>query len=120
MHKILVADDNWDILKVMEIVLRTNHYDVALESDGSKVVKAIQDFLPDLVFLDVSFGGVSGIDICKEIKITDGIKTIPVIIFSANVKYAGINKICGDDFLFKGFSVDELLAKIDLHLNCAP
>lgn len=117
MHKILVADDNAEILKVMEIVLKTNHYDVILESDGNKIVKKVLDSLPNLIIMDVNIGTVNGIDICKEIRLIDKIKKIPIIIFSANAHITGIINSCGDDFLIKGFSIDELLFKIDTLLS---
>lgn len=112
MNKILVVDDNIDILNVMEIILKKNNYDVLVENDGKKVVGKVKECLPDLILLDVALGEINGINICKELRKINRVKDIPIIIFSANVAYKGIEKECGDDFLLKPFEVDQLLSKI--------
>jgi DNA-binding response OmpR family regulator len=112
MQKILIVDDNLDILSVMEIILRKNNYEVVLENDGNKVFKKVKECLPDLILLDVGLGEINGIDICRQIRQAKGLRDIPIIIFSANIAYKKIHKECGDDFLMKPFETDQLLSRI--------
>lgn len=116
MNKILIVDDNVDILNVMEIILRNNNYDVIIENDGNKIINRVKECLPNLILLDVALGNVNGIDVCKKIRLINSLKNIPIIIFSANVAYKGIHKQCGDDFLLKPFEVHQLLSKISLYV----
>ncbi len=68
MTRILVVDDNKDILQVVELVLEIRGYEIKTVWKGEETIAAVKEFVPDLVLLDVLLGNVSGIDLCKEIK----------------------------------------------------
>lgn len=86
MDKILVVDDDLDILMLVKMTLKMNGFDVEILSRWEKIDNTIQDFIPDLILLDISLGGADGRDICKRIKTTKGTEHIPVILFSANIE----------------------------------
>lgn len=91
MCKILVVDDDHDILSVVEIVLSMNKFKVKTLSRWEQIDSYIKDFEPDLILLDVALGGADGRTICKQLKNSSVTSHIPVILFSAH--YDLVNNI---------------------------
>ncbi|HEU5229479.1 MAG TPA: response regulator [Ktedonobacteraceae bacterium] len=116
-NKILVVDDDPDILEFLQVILEDEGYVVATTDKGEYVEKLYNGGLPDLILLDVWLSGKDGRDIVKYLKNQEKTKHIPVIMFSAypnaeeTVLQAG-----ADDFLAKPFEIDVLLAKIKRYL----
>ena len=120
MKKILVVDDNKDILTVLEIFLEMRGHIISTEWNGEQVIQKVNDFGPDLVLLDVLLGTVSGIRICNELKANPKTRDICVVMFSAHAKADDILKLCAaDGFLAKPFDIHQLQEIIEGHLaNC--
>ena len=122
MRRILVVDDNEDILDVIKLILEDYDYDVITLSDGSLLFDKVHDSHPDLILLDVMLGKVDGRDLCKAIKTAPDTREIPVILISAShqvqERYT-INGIAPDDFLAKPFNIDDLLVKVQAHTVAA-
>lgn len=118
MAKVLVVDDDRDILDMVELLLSTKQYTVQSVFNGDEVTQITKTFLPDVILLDVNLGGHDGRIICKQLK-TDLIsKHIPVILFSATPGLANTYPECeASDFLAKPFDADELFEKIEKHMN---
>ncbi len=115
MKKVLVVDDNEDILYIVKHVLVIHGFDVQTCLSGLEVDKSIKDYNPDLILLDILLSGISGIDICKELK---ELYTIPVILFSALNKENKVFKKCiADGYLEKPFNADDLINIVRTHLN---
>jgi len=93
MDKILVVDDDIDILTLVKMSLSLNGFKVEAISKWEQIYKSISGFVPDLILLDVSLGGADGREICKRIKTTTETEHIPVILFSANTE---MEKSIGD------------------------
>ncbi|HEX3383909.1 MAG TPA: response regulator [Mucilaginibacter sp.] len=122
MQRILVVDDNEDILEVIKLILEDYNYDVVTLSDGSLLLDKVTDSHPDLILLDVMLGKVDGRDLCKTIKSTPETKEIPVILISASHQVQERNTLNGvapDDFLAKPFDIDDLLEKVQAHTVAA-
>ena len=118
MSRILVIDDDVDILSVMEILLSMKGFNVETIANGDNAVSKIENFAPDLVLLDVLISGFDGRAICKEIKSNDKTRHIPIIMFSAHPGAAATIKDYGaDDFISKPFDVDYLLSRVNLQLG---
>ncbi|HKZ40035.1 MAG TPA: response regulator [Candidatus Hodarchaeales archaeon] len=81
--KILVIDDEPDILKVTSIRLKTLGYDVLTALDGRQALHTIRSENPDLVLLDLVMPFMSGAEVCEQIKNDKALKHIPVIFFTA-------------------------------------
>ena len=120
MSKILVVEDEASIRKGLQDNLESEGHKVTAESNGKKGLETAlkNDF--DIVLLDVMLPGMTGFDICKEIKLKK--LTLPVIMLTAMSKEA--DKILGlelgaDDYVTKPFSVNELLARIKAVLRRA-
>lgn len=115
--KIYVADDDGNILELMNMILRAKGFEVITSSDGKSLTTL--GYLPDLVFLDIGMSGSDGSEICREFKSVNGNVAIPVVLVSANANLKEIAKNCGaDDILAKPFdikSVVELAHKYTSH-----
>ena len=117
MKKILVVDDNTDILQVVELILKSNGMEVEAVSDGNEAIERIGKFHPDLVLLDVCLGGVDGREICMKLKENTLTRKIPVIMFSAQSNKLEANECKAQDFLGKPFEVTDLMGKINYQLS---
>ena len=120
MSKILVVDDDLDILVVMEILLSMKGYEVEVTAKWENTFDKIESFKPDLILLDVLISGNDGRVLCKQLKSEPDKKNIPIIMFSAHPSAAATIKEYGaNDFIAKPFDVSELLSKVRFHLkNC--
>ena len=118
MSKILVVDDDIDILSVMEILLSMKGFDVEVTSKGENTIPKIESFKPDLILLDVLISGYDGRTICKQLKSNKSTSHIPVIMFSAHPGAAAtIAEYGADDFIAKPFDVNNLMQKVNEQLN---
>lgn len=120
MNKVLIVDDDKDILEVVEMLLTIHDYTVKSIARASGIINVIKKFKPDIILLDVNIAGDDGRDICKLLKTLKETKNIPVILFSAipNLQLTQIN--CGaTDYLSKPFDVSDLIKKIEKHLAAA-
>lgn len=117
--KVLVVDDDLDILEVIGIILDDEGFETRLVSNGSEVFENISTFQPDLIILDVMLGNMDGREICNRIKNTSQTKSIPVIMISASHNMAqSIQKHCyPDDFIEKPFDILKLINKVELKLS---
>ncbi len=115
---ILVIEDDPDIGIMIKTILEYNHYSVELIERGEEVEKVANNTLPHLIIMDMLLSGVNGTDICYRLKKENTTSHIPIIMFSA---HPNAEKICMDagaeDFIAKPFDMNELLAKINLHLS---
>ena len=118
MSKILVVDDDIDILSVMEILLSMKGFDVEVTSKGENTLPKIESFKPDLILLDVLISGYDGRTICKQLKSNKSTCHIPVIMFSAHPGAAAtIAEYGADDFIAKPFDVNNLMQKVNTQLK---
>lgn len=118
MKKILVVDDNSDILAVMKLYLNNKGFNVVTESNGSEAHNVVNAFKPDLIILDVFLGNSDGRKICNELKMQEETKNTPIIIFSANAKPDDVMKACSaNEFLPKPFELSNLLKIIQRYTS---
>ncbi|HUS02598.1 MAG TPA: response regulator [Chitinophagaceae bacterium] len=118
MKRVLVVDDNLDILHLVQMILKSNGFEVLVSPKGQDVIAKTECFAPQVILLDVFLSGYDGRDICRELKENPKTKDIPVIMFSAHTKWEDILKECNaDDFIAKPFEVNELVAKVNYNLS---
>jgi DNA-binding response OmpR family regulator len=112
--RILVLDDNQDILEIVHETLAYEKFDVRSLSQGIDVLPAVEDFLPDLVILDYRVAGENGGEICRQIKAHPKFNAIPVIIFSAYINRDSELLAYGCDAIInKPFDLTELVEKVN-------
>ncbi|MFA5859149.1 MAG: response regulator [Elusimicrobiota bacterium] len=112
--KILIIDDEPNILKVATIRLSKAGYEVITANDGVKGLELASTAHPNLILLDLNLPELSGAEVCRLLKNNNELKHIPVIVLSASaedIKDKALN-IGADDFVIKPYSPAELLTKI--------
>lgn len=115
MKKILVVDDEPDILKVVVFRLKKAGYEVVQAALGKEALRLVKAGRPDLVVLDYRLPDMSGIDIAKVMKADEGLKGIPIILLTASSDEdmaVAVKTACIDEYLKKPFDPDELLGKV--------
>lgn len=113
MKKILIIEDEPNIIELVAYNLANNGYDCVSAEDGIMGITLVHREKPDLILLDIMLPGKNGYDICRELR-EEGNKT-PIIMLTA--KTDEVDKILGlefgaDDYITKPFSVRELMARI--------
>ncbi len=118
MHKILVVDDDIDILTLVKMTLSMNGFDVSILSRWESINKTIENFGPDLILLDVSLGGADGREICKKLKAEKETSHIPVILFSANIEMEKSIENCNAQaFISKPYELNYFLNTIKSNIE---
>ena len=118
MPKVLVVDDDIDILSVMEILLTMKGFEVEVIARGENILPKIGVFKPDIILLDVLISGQDGRTICRKLKSNSETMRIPVIMFSAHPGAAAtIAEYGADDFISKPFDVSKLIQKVNHQLE---
>ena len=118
--KILVVDDEPDILEFLQIIFEEAGYLVVTTDKGDYLEKLNNGPLPDLVLLDMLLSGKDGREIVKHLKSQEKTKHIPVIMFSAHPSAERTALEAGaDDFVEKPFDIDVLLEKIGRLISSA-
>jgi CheY-like chemotaxis protein len=115
--RLLLADDEPDIVLVTKTRLEISGYEVVTALDGEEAMSGIRSSRPDLILLDLKMPKLDGYQVCKIVKSDPELKHTPVLIFSASSSYAlCLEKQClqlgADGYIRKPFDVKELLGKI--------
>ena len=113
--RILVVDDEPDILELIRYNLTRNNYDVTGVGSGEEAFASVRMSPPDLVVLDLMLPGVDGLEVCRRLRNDARTAGIPVIILSAKGEEADVVtglELGADDYLTKPFSPRVLLARI--------
>ena len=114
MRKILLVDDDTDLLLLLQHVLKSRGYMVTTLKDGSDVMHIMNESHPDLLILDINIGEYDGRDICREVKTKQAYDHIPMVLFSALVKEKDAIEGCGADaYIEKPITTPAFLRKIE-------
>ncbi len=119
-YKILIVDDVEDNLTLVDRVLTTAGYSTHKERDGLATLRAVRDKKYDLILLDIMMPIMSGIEVCKYLKVDAGSASIPVIFLTANADKDTLIKAFnagGNDYIRKPFVKEELLARVSSRLK---
>ena len=112
--RILIIDDDTDILKILDIIFKHEGYDVILSETGDEADQ-IQQISPDLVILDIMItgSGKNGADICVKIKSRPETQNLPVILLSSEDNIEEVSDLCGaNGYISKPFEVSQLIIKV--------
>jgi len=120
MPRILVVDDERNIVEMIKFNLVKQQWDVDLAFDGQTAIKKAFDEKPDVIVLDIMLPGIDGLEVCRQLQANEATAAIPIIMLSA--KTEELDKILGlemgaDDYLTKPFSPRELVARIKARLR---
>ncbi|WGD38037.1 MtrAB system response regulator MtrA [Lysinibacter sp. HNR] len=117
--RILVVDDDTALSEMLGIVLQREDYTTVFCADGTKALEVFREERPDLVLLDVMLPGLSGIEICRLLRLESG---VPIIMLTAKTDTTDV--VLGldagaDDYVVKPFNPAELVARIRTRLRPA-
>lgn len=112
---ILVVEDEPAQMEMLQYNLINNGYSVACTDDGEEAVLMVEELSPDLVLLDWMLPGLSGLEVCRQIRRRKEFAQIPVLMLTARGEEA--DRVRGldmgaDDYVIKPYSVRELLARV--------
>ncbi|HVV74987.1 MAG TPA: response regulator transcription factor [Mycobacteriales bacterium] len=111
--RLLVVDDEPNIVELLSASLRFTGFEVATAADGQEALRLVESFQPDLVVLDVMMPGIDGFEVVRRMR--EGKHLMPVLFLTARDatedKIAGLT-LGGDDYITKPFSLEEVVARI--------
>ena len=112
---VLIADDDEDIIRFVEVNLRLDGFEVITASDGAEALARATEAIPDLILLDVMMPKMNGVEVCERLRTDGRTKNISVIMLTAKAMSA--DKIVGltagaDDYIIKPFDPAELVARV--------
>jgi len=115
--KILVVDDEYNIVDILKVNLEREGYTVIAAYDGIQAIETATTQKPDLILLDCMLPRMDGFDVCRKLRQQ---MNIPIVMLTA--KSEEIDKVLGlelgaDDYITKPFSVREVLARVKAHLR---
>jgi DNA-binding response OmpR family regulator len=114
-RKVLIADDEPNIVTSIEYLMTRSGYEVAVARNGEEALALVESFRPDLVLLDVMMPRRSGYDVCRLMRERPEWRHVKVVMLSAKGREAEVSKglsLGADAYLTKPFSNRDLIAKV--------
>jgi DNA-binding response OmpR family regulator len=115
-RKVLIVDDEPNIVTALEFLLRRSGYDVRLATNGAEALEQVDSYRPDVVLLDVMMPVKSGYEVCQKLRERPELSQVKIVMLSAKGSEAEINKglsLGADLYITKPFSTQDLVATID-------
>ncbi len=113
MSKVLVVDDDADLLEMVDIALSKQGFTTSTINNGKHFFNKVESFRPDIILLDIFLGDADGRKLCHRLKETATSQDIPVILYSAgHVSGSSIERSLANAFVSKPFEIKHLVAKI--------
>ncbi|MFF0159485.1 response regulator transcription factor [Streptomyces sp. NPDC005263] len=115
MARVLIADDDADIRDLVDFKLTQSGHEVTAVEDGMAALRAVREQLPDLALLDIRMPGMSGLDVCRELRAAAETANIPVIMITARSQEGDVEvgfEAGADDYIIKPFSPRELSSRV--------
>lgn len=122
-EKIMVIEDEPDIVEVITYNLSREGYEVLSATNGEEGLRRVREETPDLVLLDLMLPGIDGVELCRELKSEPKTRGVPIIMVTAKGDESDVVLGLGvgaDDYIKKPFSPKELVARVRAVLRRAP
>ncbi len=114
-NRVLIADDEANLLISLEYLLQRQGYEVSLARDGEQAMSMIRQQQPDLVVVDASMPGRSGYEVCQQVRADPALRHVRIVMLSAKARVTDIAKgkaLGADAFIVKPFSTDDLVDQV--------
>jgi len=120
MKKILIVDDEQDIVESLKFVLETSDYTCYTADNGEDGLRLAKELIPDLIILDVMMPKINGYKISRLLKYDNKYKNIPILMVTARTQEE--DKLIGeetgaDEYITKPFELDEVVKKVEEYLK---
>jgi len=116
--KIMIVDDAQDNLLLLEMMLEAK-YEITLADSGQKCLELIGKYPPDILLLDVNMPGMTGYEVCTQLRKNKATKSLPILFVSAMInaeeRLAGF-EAGGDEYINKPVNEKELIDKIEIQI----
>lgn len=122
-RKVLIAEDEPNIVASLEFLLRQSNYEVRVARDGEEALRLIESFAPQLVLLDAMMPRKSGFEVCRRIRDNPAWQDVKVVMLSAKGQASDVQQglaMGADAYVTKPFSTKGLLAQVRELLPPAP
>jgi DNA-binding response OmpR family regulator len=123
MHRILIVDDEPNIVFAMELLTKREGYEVHTVDEGEKVFAAVREFKPDLILLDIMLPKIDGYEVCQRIRADAALKDIRIIMITAKGRDVEKEKglaLGADYYITKPFSTREVVMRVKEILAAGP
>jgi len=117
--KILIVEDDIEIVRVLQRTLVAHRYEVVIAQNGEWALTVVQQQSPDLILLDLGLPGMSGLEVCKQVRASSDLPIIVISVRSQERDKVYALDLGADDYLSKPFGIDEVLARIRVALRHA-
>ncbi len=114
-HKILIVDDEPNILISLEYLMQREGFDVSVARDGLQAIEAIARDPPDLVLLDVMMPGKTGLEVCQHVRSIDSLRSVIIIMLTAKGRETDVAKglaLGANAYVTKPFSTRALVDQV--------
>ena len=114
-HKILIVDDEPNIVVPLQFLMEQNGYEVMVAESGEEAIEAYLKFKPDLILLDIMLPGIDGFEVCQVIRLESDWGNTRIIFLTAMGREVDIAKgmvLGADDYITKPFSNAEVIRKV--------
>jgi DNA-binding response OmpR family regulator len=114
-RKILIADDEANIVISLEFLMKREGYEVSVARDGNEALEAIRRDRPDLVLLDVMMPGRSGFEVCQAVRADERLAGVKILMLTAKGRDTDVAQghgVGADAYVTKPFSTRELAARV--------
>ena len=114
--RVLIVDDEPNILMSVEFLMRREGYQVATAADGQEAIDLLGEFRPDLMILDVMMPRKNGFEVCAEVRADARLSAMPILMLTAKGREAEMKKglsLGADAYITKPFSTHELVLKVN-------
>lgn len=114
-HKILIVDDEPNIVISLEFLMKKEGFEIAVANDGDEALAKVASFAPDLMLLDVMMPKKSGFEVCEVLRADNTNATLKIVMLTAKGRDTEVAKglaIGADAYITKPFSTKELVAKV--------
>jgi len=115
MARILIVDDEPNIVLALELLMKREGYEILTVDDGQKVFEVVKEFSPDLILLDIMMPKMDGYEVCQRIRADASLKDISIIMLTAKGREVEKEKglaLGADYYITKPFSTREVIMKV--------
>ena len=115
MHRILIVDDEPNIVLALELLMKKEGYEVHAVDDGERAVQAAKELRPDLILLDIMMPKMDGYEVCQRIRSDALLKDISIIMLTAKGREVEREKgmaLGADHYITKPFSTRQVVMKV--------